>query len=167
MSTDVESLRRLEFALELQLNWIKASETRISIILPISTAMLGALAFITSNNELNSDLLVSGMVAAFLLVSSILLAASAYFPRTDSPHYSNIFFGSIAGISVDEFERNLKARSIDEYEHDLIIQIHRNACITDVKYRRFRYAMTAMILAVVPWFIAILSNSGLMNGAKG
>lgn len=163
MSADTESIRRLEFGLQLQLNWIKASETRISLTLPLSTGMLGALAFITSSDGLNNNLMVSGIAAATFLTVSILSGVSAYFPRTESSNPSLIFFGTIAAVSAPDFKQRIQSRNDDDYEDDLVSQVHRNACIALIKYKRFQYSITLLTLAVVPWFVAILSHSGLLN----
>ena len=100
------SITWLESELSRLLDWVRSAESRLALILPLSTAMLGALAVL--GTSASKWTLCSGIVAlsaSLLLVLSIIFAACAYFPRTSGSKESLIYFGGIAN-------RNLKINTI-------------------------------------------------------
>jgi hypothetical protein len=161
---NTSNIRRLENTLQLQLQWIEAAESRITIILPLSVAMLGSLAFLFSGSNITISAIAFGFIAALMLTLSVIFAGSAFFPRTDSPNDSGIYFGTIAKKKLPEYRSSAVNTSLDDYTEDLIHQIHVNASIASIKYKRFRHSIFSLAIAFVPWCVALYENSVLVHG---
>lgn len=147
-----------EAELDRLLEWVRAAESRLALVLPLSTAMLGALAFlapITSKWSILSGIAVS--LAAPLLVLSIVFAACASFPRTSGPKGSLIYFGGITDRDLKQYENAVKSMTAEIYMEDLIRQCHRNAQIAECKYAWVQRSMACLFLAALPWFGAMFT----------
>lgn len=157
-------ISRLESTLQLQLQWIEAAESRITIILPLSVAMLGSLAFLFSGAAVSTSAIVFGFIAALMLTLSVIFAGSAFFPRIDSPNDSAIFFGTIASKKLSDYRTSTLGMSQNDYIEDLVHQIHINASIASTKYKRFRHSIFSLAVAFIPWCVALYENSVLVHG---
>ncbi len=118
---------RTETELARLLDWVRAAESRLSMVLPLSTAMLGALAVLAP--VASKWTIVAGIAAAFaafFMVLSIVFAAIASFPRTTGPKGSLIHFGGIVTRDLAEYESQIKSLTSESYLDDLIRQCHRN-----------------------------------------
>jgi len=101
---------QLQYILDKQLGWISAADSRLSLVLPLSTAMLGALAVYATKPS--SWTLMAGIPAAFaifFLCLSIIFCACASFPRTDGTKGSLFFFGGIVSRDISQFRAAVKA----------------------------------------------------------
>lgn len=146
--TEVELARLLE--------WIRVGETRLALVLPLSTAMLGALAVLAPTAS--KWTVVSGIAASFamfFLVLSIIFSACASFPRTTGPKGSLIYFGEISNRNLEQYKNAVNSMTAESYLEDLICQCHRNAQIAERKYTWVQRSMTCLFLAALPWFIAL------------
>ena len=126
-SLDV-SISRAETELVRLLDWVRAAESRIALVVPLSTAMLGALAVLVPTMtkwSLVSVILSSG--STLFLILSIAFAAWACFPRTTGPSGSLIFFGTIAAMKLNQYEQEVGSMTSADYLVDVIRQCHRNA----------------------------------------
>lgn len=151
-----ELIPLLETSLDRQLRWIGAADTRISLILPLATAMLGTLAALSpSYASWHVGLAICSSAAAGLLVLSIIFVALACFPRTEGPKGSTVFFGGISNLSIEQFQHSMKGMTTEQYETDLILQCHRNAEIAAAKFRWVQKALAFLLLAALPWAISI------------
>lgn len=86
METNQQTIAVLESELSRLLGWIQAAETKISLVLALSTAMLGVLAVLSpvcSGWTLVPAIFAS--IATLLLVLSLIFSAVSSFPRTDGP----------------------------------------------------------------------------------
>ncbi len=140
------------------LDWVRAAESRLALVLPLSTAMLGALAVLSP--VASKWTVVSGIAAsitALLLVLSIVFAACAYFPRTTGPKGSLIYFAGITDRDLEQYENEVKSMIAESYLEDLIRQCHRNAQIAERKYTWVQRSMACMLLAAFPWFCALFT----------
>jgi len=157
---------QLQYILDKQLGWIAAADARLSLVLPLSTAMLGALAVYATKPS--AWTLMAGIPAAFaifFLSISIVFCACASFPRTDGTKGSLVFFGGIVSRDVGQFQAALKATDKDSLQKDLIEQCHVNAQIASTKFAWIKRGMASMLAAMLPWAFAIYQFYGMSDGA--
>lgn len=150
------STERLEASLGRQLSWVAATESRISLIVPLSTALFGTVAikyssFLTAPYWIQ----VASWIALALLSSAVVCASIAIFPRTKGPKDSMIFFGGIACRPSESFSEIVENTSEDAYRRDLADQIHINARIAATKFCWIRRSMFFMLLALLPWCLSV------------
>lgn len=148
------------------LEWVRAAESRLALVLPLSTAMLGALALLApplAHWTVLSAL--ASFLAALLLILSLTCAACATFPRTTGPKGSLIYFGGITTRDLPQYEAAFTAITPTEYLTDLLRQCHRNAQIAQAKYTWIKRGMACLFLAALPWLTSLyLLYAGATNG---
>jgi hypothetical protein len=150
------STERLEISLGRQLSWIAATESRIALIVPLSTALFGTVAIkYSSFSSAPCWIQVGSWIALILLSTAVLCASIAIFPRTKGPKASLIFFGGIASQPSESFFGILENTSEDAFRKDLAEQIHINARIAATKYSWIRRSMISMLLALLPWSLSV------------
>lgn len=152
----MNKIETLEKILDRQLDWINRADNRISLILPLGTAMLGVLAALAPepcNWNITSAIMAS--LSAILILLAIIFSAFACFPRTDGPKSSNIFFNGIAANSSEQFIRTISKISDDVHIEDLCNQCHRNAQIAKAKTGWIQRALAVLLFSVIPWIIAV------------
>jgi len=150
---DVELLHK---TLDRMLYWIAAADNKVPPILAIDTTMLGILAAIAPKpRDWGPETVALAVVVLLLLSSSLFFLFCASFPRTDGPKGSLVFFGGITDRKESVFISDISSVSILDYCNDLATQCYRNAEIAGLKYRYVRLAMTTLLLAIVPWMLAV------------
>lgn len=152
----VTSVLRAEKELARLLEWGRAAESRLTLVLSLSTAMLGALAMLAP--PASKWTVVEGIASSFaalLLLLSIMFAALASFPRTTGPKGSLIYFGGITTRNLNQYEAAVKSLTLEEYFDDLIRQCHRNAQIAERKYTWVQRSMVCLFLAALPWGLSL------------
>lgn len=150
------STERLEASLGRQLSWVAATESRIALIVPLSTALFGTVAIkYSSFSKVCSWVQVAPWLALALLSASIVCATIAIFPRTRGSQNSQIFFGGIANQSSERFTEVVEDTSEEEYRRDLAEQVHINARIAATKFSWIKRAMILMLLAFLPWSFSV------------
>ncbi len=156
MDNQLDIIEVLESELTRLLEWVRAAETKLALILPLSTAMLGALAVLAPRiSSWPVFLAIVSSFAVFFLVISIICAAIASFPRTTGPKGSLIYFGGIAALDLEQFSSATNSLTRDEYVSDLIKQCHRNAQIAQRKYAWIQRSMVCLFLSSGPWVISL------------
>lgn len=159
MSSEIKTedlVARQELVLSRLLEWIRAADSRLRLVLPLSTAMLGALAVLIP--PLPGWTVLGGVAAAgaaVFLVLSIAFAAFASFPRTNGPLGSLVYFGGIVSKDLGQYEAAVKAQAPEEYLEDLTRQCHRNAQIADRKFAWLQRSIGCLFAAAAPWTLAI------------
>lgn len=156
---------QLQYILDKQLGWISAADSRLSLVLPLSTAMLGALAIYAT--QPSAWTLMAGIPAAFaifFLCISIIFCAFASFPRTGGTKESLLFFGGIASREISWFKASVKVANNSDLQDDLIEQCHINAQIALVKFTWVKRAMASLLMAMVPWAFAVYQFYGMKDG---
>jgi hypothetical protein len=156
MAGELDTKVFLTSSLQRLIDWSKAADMRASLVLPLSTAMLGTLAILAAP-PVSWSLAgaIAGAFAAVLLLLSILFVAFASFPRTSGPKGSLIYFGGIAARDVDQYTKAVKDLKDSAYILDLARQCHRNAQITERKYLWVKRAMVCLFLSAMPWTVAL------------
>jgi hypothetical protein len=152
----MDKINTLEKILDRQLAWISRADARMSLVLPLATAMLGALAALApapANWEILPAILSS--ISAILIVLAIIFSSLACFPRTEGPKSSNIFFNGIAGHEAGQYRNIMCEISEDEYIDDKCRQCHRNAQIAKSKFEWIQKALASLFLSVIPWIITV------------
>lgn len=151
-----QTIKTLETTLARLLTWISAAEARISLVLGLDTAMMGALAVFAPSPKLWTVAASSfGAIAVASLALSLICLAFATFPRTDGPKRSLIYFGGIVSRDSDQFLSEMRALSVGQYIEDLSRQCYRNAEIATTKFSWVKRAQIALFLAIAPWGIAL------------
>lgn len=149
-------IEHLERNLQRQLQWIKAADARLALVLPMATAMLGALAVLAPASgdwTVSEGLFV--LLTTCLLLLSTLFSAIAAFPRVRGNKASLVFFGGIAARDFASFAADFSEVSEADYRDDLMLQVHINARIVQRKFLNARRAMACLFLAALPWAVSI------------
>lgn len=146
----------LEKELSRLLSWVQSVETRMSWVLPLSTAMLGALAVLAPT--FSKWAIFPAIMTAFavlFLVLSVVFSALSSFPRTTGPKGSLIYFGGIVSKELEQYDKDIKGLSKEDYIDDLIRQCHRNAQVAERKYAWIQRALGCLFIASAPWVISV------------
>ena len=156
---------QLQYILDKQLGWISAADSRLALVLPLSTAMLGALAVYATKP--GAWTLMAGIPAAFaifFLCMSIIFCAFASFPRTHGTKGSVVFFGGIVSRDLSQFRTAIKAIQKNDIQDDLMEQCHINAQIASTKFTWVKRGMASMLAAMLPWAFAVYQFYGIKDG---
>lgn len=136
--------------------WLRASESRISLTLPLATVMLGVTATLLPNfSSLDGWNAILILISTALLTLSILFSGLVFFPRVKGPQKSLIFFANISELDLSVFKESMKQLSNVEYEEDLTEQVHTISRIATKKYGFAKISIQAIFLGVVPWILSI------------
>ncbi len=144
------------------LTWIQTADSRISLILPVTTVMLGALAALAppmADWSILSSLTTS--IAVIFLVLSISCIAFASFPRTNGIKGSLLYFGGINSLELSQYKKRINQLTEDDYLDDLVNQCYVNAQIAEAKYAWIRKSLAFLFLSSAPWFFSIYLLYGL------
>jgi hypothetical protein len=157
VSSDPENqIDFLEKELNRLLTWTQSVEARMSWVLPLSTAMLGALALLApSPSEWTVLSAITSAFAALLLILGVVFSALSSFPRTTGPKGSLIYFGSIVSKDLEQYGKAVRELSKEDYIQDLIRQCYRNAQVLERKYAWIQWALACLFIASVPWAASV------------
>lgn len=156
MESNSQTITILESELSRLIGWIQTAETKISLVLAISTAMLGALAVLSpvcSGWTVLPAILAS--FATLCLVLSLAFSAVSSFPRTDGPDGSLIYFGGISSLDLSTYSSSMISLTEDQYINDLTCQCHRNAQIAERKFTWVKRAIICLFLSSGPWALSL------------
>jgi hypothetical protein len=153
---DKTEIDEMKWALERQLGWIQSADTKLTILVPVPTAMLG-ISWVSAEkvSTMSWSLFLPLVAAVGLLGLSLVFSAFSVIPRTDGPASSNIFFGKIAQASAHEYRAMVGARTDADYLSDLAGQVHINAEIAAQKHGLIRKAMYCLFIAIAPWLATL------------
>lgn len=146
----------LEKEIDRLLGWIQSVESRMTLILPLSTAMLSVLAILAPRfSEWSVGAGIFSAFAVSFLASSIACAAVASFPRTSGPKGSLVYFGGIATKEREQYKNAISTLDEDDYIADLAAQCHVNAQIAAKKYSWIQRSLASLFLSSLPWVISV------------
>lgn len=151
-------LATAQWVLERHLAWIAAAEVKVGVIVALDTAMLGGLAAAFGASDPAARIAwtyLFTLVAAGATVLGLSCAAMAVLPRTNGPQNSLLFFGQVAALKSEYYQRTLSSVSDEQLLADWADQIHRNAEIACTKYGWVRKSMGWSFFAVIPLIAAI------------
>ena len=150
------SAEREEKILALQLDWVRAADSKVPPLFAIDIAMLGFLAaLIKLIPAWTISAAVVCSIAAIPLFLSLIFLAFAMFPRLDGPKESNVFFGGIAKQSEKRFKENFLSAADSEIQDDLLSQAHRNAEIAAKNYSNIKLAFIFTFSSILPWVFSV------------
>jgi hypothetical protein len=152
----LEKIDYLEEELSRLLTWIQAADNRLALVLPLSTAMLGALAVLApqfTKWSILSAILTS--FAVFFLLLCLVFSACASFPRTTGPKGSLLYFTGIISRDISQYFISVNEYDDEKYKSDLINQCHINAQIADKKFKWIQRSMICLFISAIPWALAI------------
>lgn len=153
--TKIELLKEI---LVRQLNWIAAADSRIGLILPLSTVMLSVLAALLPDASSWSIFpAIVSTVSAILLFGSIICAAIGSFPRTSGPMGSVLYYGGIVTRDNKQYLEAINDLSDEALLTDLANQCHRNAQIAEHKFSWVKKGMIALFASIIPWVLSVYS----------
>jgi len=157
MTDDIKSkIQQADASLQRKLNWIARHDTRIAFVAGISIAMLGVLARASGSiTKWDYNLYLIFGLAAILQFASLILIYYSQYPKTESRNSSLAFFGTIALLKLDEFQKRFKERTDDEYLNDLLCQIHINAEILSKKFHYLKSSLLLVAASIIPWLMAL------------
>ena len=149
-------IARQERILDRQLEWIRASDSKIPPLAILNAAMLGALVALAPQFGCWTSVvwMVFGIYLGLSAISLMLLIFSVI-PRMGGSKSSVIYFDSVRRVSLRSYRRQVRRLTDEDYFSDLIEQSYRNAKIAGVKFRRMRTAMALWIIAAIPWALTI------------
>lgn len=152
----MDKVKTLEHILDLQLGWVRAADTRLTMIVPLATAMLTVLAALAPKaSEWCILPAISCSLSAILILLAIVYSAFACFPRTEGSKGSFVFFGGIADREADQYRKSILGLEEEDYINDLSSQCHRNAQIARQKYAWAQKALASLLLAILPWLVSV------------
>jgi len=155
---NMDKAKTLEKILELQLGWVRAADTRLSLVIPLATAMLTALAALSPMpTEWTACTAIIFALTSIFLILSIVFSSLAFFPRTEGPEGSYVFFGGIASRKREEYLKVISELTEEDYISDLSSQCHRNAEIAGIKYGWAQKAIASLLVAILPWLFTVYS----------
>jgi hypothetical protein len=161
MSETFDPTRALEQNLERQLDAIRASDAKITLLVPTTTAMAGVLAALFRGSG------VEGLPALYVAISTLPVLTTYFFMamaliprvRKDSGR-SILFFGDVSARTLADFRSDVAGLSSAAYLDDLAEQCHVTAGIARSKYRHVRNAYLAFFTALPFWALAIYVLNG-------
>jgi hypothetical protein len=144
----------LEKNLERQNQWIRSCDTKISMLLPINTALLAVLGSQLDGAHLAVHwlLVVATSVPSLISFGSSVMAAMPHLRRTGG---SLIYFGDVARHTPDEYRAGIFSVTQEAHLKDLAEQVHESAQLAERKYRHVRVAYVALLIALPFWVAAI------------
>ncbi|WP_424931392.1 Pycsar system effector family protein [Amaricoccus macauensis] len=156
-----ETARLLEENLERQLAAIRASDAKITLLVPTTTAMAGILGAMFRGSG------VEGLPALYLVLSAVPVILTYFFmamalvPRVRKDSGTSIlFFGDVSNRSLEEFRAVVSGLTPTSYVEDLTEQCYVTSGIARSKYRHVRRAYLAFFSALPFWALAIYVLSG-------
>jgi hypothetical protein len=151
-----EQVRIAESNLSRLLDWIGRIDAKSSVVLGISTAMLGALAGLAPKPQLwTTHISLLAVLGMFCPIASLFFVYFVNYPQTKGPATSFNFFGGIARRSFREYNEAFMKLSATEHLSDVLEQCHRNAEIVSSKFSSLKWAYRALMIGVIPWMICL------------
>lgn len=137
--------------------WIRTADQKASIFLAFQGFVLTLLFESVSSwiaRYLSSApymILILVLAGTTLIGFSVYKSISVVLPRLtkDGRKRSITYFGDIARFELSEFRKTLKEIQIDEYENELIDQIHVSSRIAAKKHVEFRDAIFAFFCGAI------------------
>jgi Family of unknown function (DUF5706) len=151
----LDRLDLLEKNLGRQIEAIRASDTKITFLVPTLTGMLGFLAANVTRAAPGSPIVAYTLLSAAPLVLAYAFLALTVIPRMTSDSRSHLFFGDISRQSPEAYREAMRSLTRAAYIDELAGQCHATAMIARTKYRHVRNAYLAFFVALPFWATAI------------
>jgi hypothetical protein len=151
-------IESIEYIHNLQLAMIHAADSKLYLVMPLATAMLGSLALIINNNWLDSSnvMIVLLIIDIFSLTGSIVFCGISATPRVVRSQNSLISFDEIKRFELKEHYINKISISTDEdYKNALQDHCYSSAVIASKKFKNVSTAIILLITGAVLWSIML------------
>ena len=151
-----ERVRIQERTLDRQVEWVRSADSKVPILLGMSTTMLGVLSALVPKLSILTCLQFAWFwtgVSTLLVVH--VCCACVLLPRTKYFEDSLVYFVTIAGRTRSQYVNDEQSRSEWEYLRDLLSQSHRNAEIACIKYKWVRRGFRWLSVSLIPWCISV------------
>lgn len=147
----------LEANLARQIEATRASDAKVTLLVPTTTAMIGVLAALLRGAH---DLPVLHVALATLpLLVAYLFMALSLIPRLRKGT-SLLFFGHVTARDIAAYRADFTALTREAYLTDLAEQCYVTAAIARAKFRHVRNAYLAFFAALPFWALAIYLLTG-------
>lgn len=154
--TEAQRVDLLEKLLARLLQLIVATDTKLTYLLAVNTAMVGALAAVTPKPASWTSVTPWSLaLAGAPVIASFILQCVAAVPRTKGVTHSIIFFESIRAVTPKEYLTSVRALTETSYAEDLAEQCHRNSEIASAKYHYVKLSIWMLMAAIPPWAIGV------------
>lgn len=130
-------------------------DSKASVILAVDTGMLGVLVANTPPVRTFDWSMLIALLPTLLLAASYWHLYKEAFPSLEGGHDSLIYFREIAKRTESQFIDAFQRQSEDSYLADLLSQVWRNSEILKDKFDHVRQAINFMVLAILPWMVAL------------
>lgn len=152
-----DRLNHARWTLERQLTWIAAADAKVGVVIALHVAMVSGLgaAYTSANADRSAWVNVMTGAYAFFVVSSVICAVLALWPRTDGPKSSMVYFGCVAKGGCDHYVEDFREKDEAYFLADLAEQAHRNAEIAQAKISHVGWAMKVAFVGAIFWLVAV------------
>ena len=158
---------RSKYCYDLVNSWIGNNDNKVSVSCAVLTGVFGVISFLSERIAHSESVPIHSywvqihtvcfLLSLFVMGISIILFSIAIIPNLcangESKKYP-IFFGDIALLSYDEYEKKVTKATITDFIDELSHETHLNSKICFRKMRLFRAGMISSLLAIG---LAILS----------
>jgi hypothetical protein len=142
--------------LQRTLEWISRFDGRAPLVLGLDTGMVAVLSGLAPPLQKWTNTIIATLSITLILLSAGLLAIYfAGYPRTKGSDQSLIYFGSIAFLSLTEYQQKSASLTQKVYLDDLLQQCHRNSEIVEKKFSLLKWAYRFLFAALPAWAITI------------
>lgn len=145
----------LERNLDRQIAWIRASDAKITVLLPINTAMLAVLAAHLAQAHLAPIHWALAIAASLPCLVSFTAAVMSVMPMRRQPGGSLLYFGDISRHEPKAFHERVRGLDEDAHLEDLANQVHHSAQLAQIKMRHARRSYYFLFAALPFWVAAI------------
>lgn len=163
------SIDELKGILDRNIEFVKTSDTKASIILSVYGVILALL--LSYDNLIHFKKIfekATWCYIALVIIAFCIVILGVYYllrvisAKVDGAAYPNskIFFGGIVSYkSYNDYENSFQSYSEDEFRKDLLSQIYINAEIADLKFSRYKTGLLISLVGfaflIILWLIGI------------
>lgn len=133
-------------------------EAKASFVFAINSAMLGTLAVHVERSDLKSwPHMLSLIFAGIGLAVSFFYVYRCSYPNLKGGRSSLIYFREIAALREQQFVKNFRSISEDDFIDDTLSQVWRNSQILNQKFKALKVAFILTGASLIPWtaFLAL------------
>jgi hypothetical protein len=146
-----------ESALNKQLDWVRAADSKIPPLFAIDVAMLTVIASQQSAvSACGTAAVTCALIGVALLIASIFSLAAAAVPRLGSSTPSIVYFRGIVEMGREEFLSMMYRAEPADYVEELHKQAFLNAEIATKRYTAVSWAYRFAFAAFPFWLLALV-----------
>ena len=164
-----EKMEMSEKILDRIIGFINSCDSKASIVLALIGVLLTVICIEVPNHviaakdvdsfQLNCLFVIYIICVVLCFISlavSIAFLISVLYGRISGLKKSNIFFGDISIIRMEEYKKRIDKMNNQGYEDDLIEQVYINSQICTRKYKRYNTSLIFLVIGLFLFMVAIL-----------